>query len=170
MADERHKVDANRRAAGVIGGYAHGDAIGATSPTIIAARVNSVTGRLLVDSSASLVPATSGGWSIARDIDLDEATPANIKASAGQVGGWYLYNNAATTVYVKLYNKASAPILASDTPKMTIPVPSGGAANVEISSGIEFDTGIGWACTTGVADNDTGSPAANDMVANLLYI
>jgi hypothetical protein len=128
------------------------------------------THRLLVDASASLVPATSGGWLIARDIDLDEASPAVVKASAGQVGGWYLYNNSAATLYVKIYNKATAPVLASDTPKMTICIPAGSAANVELSSGIEFDTGIGWACTTGVADDNAGAPAANDCVANLLYI
>lgn len=114
-------------------------------------------------------PATSGGLSVARDIDLDEASPANIKASAGQVFGWYLFNGAASTRYVKLYNKASAPVLASDTPVLTIPVPAGGAANVEFSNGIEFATGIGWAATTGVGDADTGAPGANEVVANLLY-
>ena len=132
--------------------------------------VDPTTHRMYIDGLVSLVPATSGGWLIARDIDLDEATPANVKATAGQVGGWYLYNNSAATLYVKLYNKATAPVLASDTPKMTICIPAGSAANVELSSGIEFDTGIGWACTTGVADNNTGAPAGNDCVANLLYI
>lgn len=115
-------------------------------------------------------PTTSGGWLVARDIDLDEATPANIKDSAGQIGGWYFYNNSVNTIYVKLYNKATAPVLASDTPKMTIPIPAGSAANIEFTNGIEFDTGIGWATTTGVADDDTGAPAGNDLIANLLYI
>jgi hypothetical protein len=121
------------------------------------------------DGRIGLNPLTSGGWLVQRDLDLDEATPANIKSSAGQVGGWYIYNNATSVRYVKLYDKASAPVLATDTPEMTIPIPASSAANVEFANGIEFTLGIGWAATTGVADADTGAPAANDVVANLLY-
>ena len=121
-------------------------------------------------ASVSFSPKTSGGYSVARDIDLDEASPANIKASPGQVYGWYFYNNASSTRYIKLYDKATAPVLASDTPLMTIPMPAGAAANVFNLHGIPFTNGIGWAATTGVADNDTGAPAANDVIANLYYV
>lgn len=116
-------------------------------------------------------PVTSGGLSCFRDIDLDESGPANIKASAGQVYGWYLYNNSAVTIYVKLYNKATAPVIASDSALivMTIPIPAGSAANVEFSKGIAFSSGIGWTATTGVGDTNTGAPAVNDLVGNLLY-
>jgi hypothetical protein len=116
----------------------------------------------------NLSPATSGGYTTYRNIDLDE-TGVNVKASAGQVFGWYVFNNATTTRFLKLYNVASAPTVGTTTPLLTIPIPSGAAANVEFGAGIAFGTGIGVGCTTGVADNDTGAPGANDCVVNLFY-
>lgn len=124
------------------------------------------THRLLTDFTLS--PETSGGLLIYRNIDLDE-TGKSVKASAGQVYGWYLYNNAATTRYIKFYNKATAPTVGTDTPVLTIAIPAGSAANVEYNVGIAFDTGIGVGATTGVADNNTGAPDANDCVVNVFY-
>lgn len=113
-------------------------------------------------------PATSGGLSIYKNLDIDESGQ-NIKGSAGQVFGWYIFNAAAATRYVKLYNKASAPTVGTDTPVMTIPIPAGAAANVEFSLGIAFSLGIGIGAATGVADNSTGAPAANDCIVTIFY-
>jgi hypothetical protein len=113
-------------------------------------------------------PATSGGYSIYRDLDIDE-TGINIKASAGQVFGWFIHNAASSVRYVKFYNKASAPTVGTDTPVLTIPIPAEAAANVEYLGGIAFATGIGIGCTTGLADNDTGAPSANDVQVNVFY-
>src|SRR4030042_652964 len=115
------------------------------------------THRLLTSTTVALAPATSGGLTIYRNLDIDQAG-VNIKSSAGQVYGWYLYNNAVTTRYVKLYNKATAPTVGTDTPVMTIGIPPGSAANVEYNIGIPFATGIGIGATTGVADNNPGAP------------
>jgi len=130
--------------------------------------VDSSTGRMYVDSSATLAKATTGGLSIYRDIDLDE-TGISIKASAGQVYGWYLYNAASSVRYVKFYNKATAPTVGTDTPVMTVPIPQLSAANVEYNVGIAFATGIGIGATTGVADNDTGAPGANEVIVDIFY-
>jgi hypothetical protein len=146
-------------------------------PTLIA--VSNVDGTSLVDiwanptthgllQSLTLIPETSGGLSIYRNIDIDE-TGVNIKDEAGMLYGWYLYNNAATTRYIKFYNVADAPTVGTDTPVLTIPIPAGSAANVEYNVGIAFDTGIGIGAVTGVADNNTGAPDANDCVVNILY-
>lgn len=114
-------------------------------------------------------PATSGGLSIYRSIDLDESEE-EVKASAGQLFGWYLYNAAATARYLKFYNATAAnTTVGTTTPVLTIPVAAGAAANVEFSNGIAFGTAISAAVTTGLADNDTGAPAANDFIINILY-
>lgn len=113
-------------------------------------------------------PSTSGGLTIYRNLDCDE-TGVNIKGSAGQVYGWYIFNAAAATRYVKLYNASSAPTVGSDTPVMTFGVPAGAGANVEFNNGIAFGTGIGIGCVTGVADNNTTAPTANDVVVNVFY-
>lgn len=122
----------------------------------------------VVSGSVSLVPITSGGLTTYRNIDLDEAGQS-IKGSSGQLYGYYLHNNAATVRYIKFYNKATAPTVGSDTPTLTIPLPAGAAAHVEFTEGISFATGIGAGATTGVADNDTGAPSANDVVVNIFY-
>lgn len=114
-------------------------------------------------------PATTGGLSITRNIDLDE-TDVAVKGSAGQLYGYFIYNNAASTRFVKLYNATTANVtVGSTTPVMTIPIPAGSAANVEFSMGIAFSTAITAACLTGVADSDTGAPSANDCVVNFFY-
>jgi hypothetical protein len=38
-----------------------------------------------------------------------------------------------------------------------------------IPQGIAFGTAITVAATTAVADNDTGAPAANDVIVNVFY-
>ena len=117
----------------------------------------------------NIEPQTANGLTISRTLSAASTNSTNVKASAGQVYGWYLYNANAAVRYLKLYNKATAPTVGTDTPVMTIPIPPGAGANVEYSMGIPFGTGIGIAITTGVADNDTGAVAANEIIVNLLY-
>ena len=114
-------------------------------------------------------PGTSGGYLISRRISTASTNAVSAKASAGQVYGYYIYNDSNQTRYVKLYNKASAPTVGTDIPVMTIPIPGGSAANVDFSNGIAFATGIAFAMTTGMADTDTGAVAANEVVLNLFY-
>jgi hypothetical protein len=136
--------------------------IGDVDVTSISAGTNTI-------GDVGIKPRTSGGYTIFRSIDLDE-TEEEVKATAGQVFGWYIFNAAATTHYVKLYNATAANVtVGTTTPVMTIPVPAGSAANVEFANGIAFGTAITAAATTGVADNDTGAPAANAVVVNVLY-
>jgi len=116
----------------------------------------------------SAAPATSGGLSIYRNISL-VATGVNIKASAGQVYGLMIYNGATSTRFVKLYNKATAPTVGTDTPILTLPIPSGASVAVDYSSGIAFGTGIGIGATQLVGDSDTTAPASNEVVVNVLY-
>ncbi len=115
----------------------------------------------------SLAPTTSGGSSIYRNIDLG-STGQVVKASAGQLYGYYIYNNATSVRYLKIYDKATA-ATNSDTPVMTYPIPAGSAANVAFPNGVAFASGISVRAVTGVADNDTGAPTTNDVVVNLNY-
>ena len=134
----------------------------AVSGTVTA---NAGTGTMSVNSLAG----TSGGSSVTKLISAASTNATSVKASAGQLDGWYLFNANAATRYLKLYNKASAPTVGTDTPVMTIPIPAGAAANVCLDPGIDFTTGIALALTTGIADSDTGAVAANDIVVNLIW-
>jgi hypothetical protein len=128
-------------------------------------------GALTVDGSvtATLSPATSGGLSIFRSVDLDESEEA-VKASAGQVYGWFLYNLATSTRYIKFYDATVATVVVgTTTPVLTIPLDADQGANVSFAHGIAFSTAITVAATTGVLDSDTGAPGANEVIAQVFY-
>jgi hypothetical protein len=118
---------------------------------------------------------TSGGTTIFRSLDLDE-TEEQIKGTAGQVY-WIMAFNVATAVrYLKFYNATDATVVVgTTTPVLTIPIPTQNAsANgagfvLSIPNGIAFSTAITVAATTGVADNDTGAPGANEVIVNIGY-
>lgn len=171
------------RLAALIEGPTATDAAIAASPVTIGGRASdSVPSAMSADGDvvniwagrrgetiAALEPKAFGGLSLYRTIDLDE-TEEDVKTTAGTLYGWYIFNAAATTRYVKIYNATAANVtVGSTTPVLTIPIPAGSAANVEFTNGIAFSTAICIAATTGVADADTGAPAANDVIMNVFY-
>lgn len=111
---------------------------------------------------------TEDGLDVYRNLSV-LATGQSIKTTRGVVYGYFIANNAAAVRYVKLYDKASAPTVGTDTPKLTLGFPANSAANVYLGPGIQFDAGVGIAAVQGVADADTTAPAANDVVVNILY-
>jgi hypothetical protein len=71
--------------------------------------------------------------------------------------------------FLKLYNKASAPTVGTDTPLMTIPIAAGGNSFAYMEDGIMFSNGLALATTNLVADSDTTALTANDLVVNLFW-
>jgi hypothetical protein len=119
-------------------------------------------------------PHTGGGLSIFRSLDLDE-TEEEVKSTAGSLYSAWVCNLATSTRFLKIYNATAANVtVGTTTPVITIPIP--GNASDDISAvltaggyGISFDTAITVAATTGIADNDTGAPGANEVVVNIFY-
>jgi len=110
------------------------------------------TGRLL--SSAATTNATS------------------VKASAGNVFKIIGNNTVASKRYLKLYNKASAPTVGTDTPVMTFVLAASAPFAIDLgaSVGHYFSTGIAYAITGAAADNDTTAIASGDIEClNLTY-
>lgn len=118
-------------------------------------------------------PQTANGLSISRTLSAASTNATSVKASAGQVYTVYAHNINAAVRFLKLYNKASAPTVGTDTPVLTLPIPGNTAgAGFTLDTGgmgIAFATGIALALTTGLADSDTGAVAANEIVINLLF-
>jgi hypothetical protein len=76
-----------------------------------------------------------------------------------------VFNNTAAIIYVKLYNKASAPVVASDTPIETIPVPIGGHVGLTFGEvGKRFSTGLAMAVTGAAAVTDATNVAAGAQI------
>jgi hypothetical protein len=116
----------------------------------------------------ALGPPGLEGLLVYRSIDVQN-TGALIRAGAGGVWGWHLRNANAAVVFVKFYDKATAPAVGTDTPVMTIAVPAGAAVTVTLPFSVKFTLGIGIGAVTGVADANTTAPAANDLTANVFY-
>lgn len=94
-----------------------------------------------------------------------------VKASAGTLYGIKMHNRSAGLLYVKLYNKATAPVLASDVPVMVIPIAAGALLDLDFSIvGHRFATGIGLATTGGVADTDATAVVASDLRGLIQFI
>lgn len=109
------------------------------------------------------------GQTSSKTISTADTTPTSVKASAGKLFGWVVWNTNSSERFLKFYDKASAPTVGTDTILITIPLMGDSVQSYTIESGITFGTGIAFGLSTGVADNDTGSVAANELVVNLFY-
>jgi len=127
--------------------------------------------QLLVAPQANII----GGWSPFTAIAAASNNATNVKSSAGSIGYILAVNVTGTVVFLKLYNKASAPAPATDSALLvaTIPIPastSGAGVALPVPAGIAFSTGIGFAITANIATTDNTSVAANCAVVNIGYI
>jgi len=78
-------------------------------------------------------------------------------------------NTTAVIYYLKLYDKATAPVALTDIPVLTIPVltaAAGGSPPMFSVDGIVFLNGLGICLTGGIADNDN-TVAATGVAINL---
>lgn len=93
-----------------------------------------------------------------------------VKASPGRVYKILGQNTKASVVYLKLYDKATAPA-STDTPKLTIPLAASSAINVDFTAiGVSFNAGIGFRLTTDSPDNSVNGLTAADVVGlNVIY-
>ena len=97
-----------------------------------------------------------------------QAFPGN-GAKAGQFYGHHLYNTAASVRFVRLFDKATAPIMGTDSPKIVLAIPPASVVSIGPAAGKAFALGMWASVTTGIADLDNTAPAANDVLANLYY-
>jgi hypothetical protein len=133
--------------------------------------------RMTLDRKQIVVnqPHTAGGLSLFRSLDLDE-TEEDVKTSAGCLYKLRITNLSTSLRYVKIYNATAANVtVGTTTPVDTIVVPPAAASGATVITetfggvGLTFDTAISMAATTGLADNDTGAPGANELVVSAYY-
>lgn len=108
------------------------------------------------------------GVSVFRDTALSN-TDVAVKATAGQVFGYHIYNPNASDVFVHLYNATTANVtVGTTTPRLTLVVPAGGILDApSIEYPVDFDTAITAAATTTVG----GSTApTTSLLTEILYV
>lgn len=108
---------------------------------------------------------------ISSNIAANNTTAIVITTKSSAVYSIDAFNNSTTIAYVKLYNAATA-TCGSGTPVARYMIPfgtssSGGGFNLSNINGDEYVNGITMCITTGIADNDTGAPAASTYIVNL---
>lgn len=115
-------------------------------------------------------PHTAGGLSVFNATSSDGSTALTnsaqaIKASAGQVYGWYIYNPNSSAQFVQFYNTAAASVTVGTTnPLFMLTIPASAAANVEFTNGITF-TNAGFSCAATSTAGGNGAPStALDVV------
>lgn len=108
---------------------------------------------------------------VSRIVSSAATTNATVgKASAADVFGFEAYNTSATVKYLKIYNKASAPTVGTDTPIMTIALGPTSRTAMTFANPQYFATGLAYALTGAAADADTTALALGDVVAlNINY-
>ena len=107
---------------------------------------------------------------------LNSAATTNgalILTGTSNLSSFYATNEGATTAYIKLYNKATAPTVGTDVPEMTIPVPDAvlgvpGVATIPIGfHGFRFALGLGIAITRKAGHTDTTAIGAGEVKVKL---
>lgn len=116
------------------------------------------------------VPATANGETSSRVNAAATTNATSLKASAGNIANIDVFNVAAYDVYLKFYNKASAPTVGTDTPVWTVPIKAGQGYARSFPSGKSFATGIAYAITKLQADADTTVLVASDVTGAIDWI
>ncbi len=120
--------------------------------------------------SLHLSPTTGTAATNARVKSAASNNLTSVKASAGKLMGYALHNNTASAKFFKLYNKASAPVVANDTPIATIIIPANGVVTYSNVLGKSMTTGIAYAITGAIGDTDNTNTAVDDVTGHIDYI
>jgi hypothetical protein len=142
----------------------------ATQPVSIAATVNTNATQSGTWTVQRIQNANSTGLTQTRVVAAATTNATSLKAAAGNIAAIDLFNVAAYMVFLKLYNKASAPTVGTDTPVWTIPIPASGGFSIDFSQGEYFSTGIAFAITKLQADSDTTVLVAGDVTGRIKWV
>jgi len=137
------------------------DPFGANADAASATGSFSAKLRKLTESSSTVNSTSSDGGTA-----LTNAAQV-IKASAGELHGYYIYNPNTVAVYVQFYNTAAGSVTVGTTnPLFMITIPPQSAANLWMRpGGVEFATAMSWAAVMTTAGGNTAPTTALDAVA-----
>lgn len=120
-----------------------------------------------------MVPGDLGGLSVYNFISAATTNSTSIKTSAGMVYGVHITNIDDSVVYLKFYDKASAPTVGTDTIKFVVGCPvaavdaDGASVDPFWPQGITFSTGIGCGLVSAITDTTTAVGA--DKIQVTIY-
>lgn len=116
----------------------------------------------------TVTPVTPTPYQLASAATTNLAT---VKASAGTLYTVAVSNGGAAAAFLKLYNLAVNPTLASSVPALIIPIPASSVVTLSLgATGHRFSTGIAHAITNLVADTDATAVAASQVKVLMDYV
>lgn len=122
-----------------------------------------VTGTQAVSGSVTANTATGSGYFVETTAAVLAAV---VKSSAAALFEVTITNPTASPIYVKFYNKTTAPAAATDTPFVTIPVSANSMANIAFGTlGKRFATGCAIGATGAMAKTDSTVPPAGVQIS-----
>ena len=120
------------------------------------------------DNSAELI-SPKGTIKVYKNLNV-LITPSQISNVNCLIYGWRFFNSASVIRFVKLYDKATAPIIGTDIAKITLPVANDVGSPFAFLLGIPFNNGLWIAVTQNASDTDTSAvPGSNQIMAHILY-
>lgn len=122
----------------------------------------------------SAVPtANTGGAHASTTHHLISAATTNatsVKSSAGVVNEIIVSNDGATKAFFKLYNKASAPTVGTDTPVATVLIPAWQTIPIPMGPlGLRLTSGIAYALTGAITVADQTAVSASQLSVHMSY-
>lgn len=128
-------------------------------------------GKSICDISATV--ANGPAFNVHRRVQSNaDVNATSVKASAGRIARIWGRNNVASLRHLKLYNKASAPVVGTDIPYASLTLQANSEFNFDVQDfGLNFSTGIAYALTGGIGDTDTAALSTGDVLGlHILYI
>jgi hypothetical protein len=98
-------------------------------------------------------------------------TPVLVQPGRTKLRGWSITNAMATNGYryVKFYDAPAAMPVGTATPRLTLAVYSGQAAQLCLAHPVVFENGLVIAATQNASDSDTTLAAATDVICNIYF-
>lgn len=119
------------------------------------AAIGSVT---VASGAVTVTPVTATAYSV---VTTASTNGANIKNAAGGLYEVTVSNVTATPIFVKFYNKASAPTVGTDVPILTIAAAANSTVSLQFgATGKRFSTGISIAATGVITAADATNAVA----------
>jgi hypothetical protein len=123
---------------------------------------------LLGDVSPGIRTTSTNAELVRNVVSTADTNQVNFKSSAGRLYGWTIGNNSGSWRYLKFHNTSGTPTAGSGVVN-TVAIPPGGIAQLHLTAGQSFATGLSYTIVAGAATSDTTGIGANEVIGSIYY-
>jgi hypothetical protein len=145
----------------------------ATAGNLNATVSGTITANISANQNITPIPQTGQGSSTSHArLSSADTNLVSVKGSAGVINSMVISNLSASFKFFRIYNKASAPVIATDSALVVkyIPIPPNTTLAINTAPfGDRFATGIAYAITNAVGLTDATNIGANEVTVSIQY-